>query len=694
MRIFPLFICCICLQPLQSQSVLTITSATQPPYDVNTLIDNFFAGTGIQVLNVEFSGEPDAVGFFSGGADVVGLNRGLLLTTGAAATLGDALGGEETGADFANTNNSSMANLPVLSQISTAPLFDVMYYRITFRPFGDSIRFRYVFASEEYPEYACTSFNDIFAFFLDGPVPGGTSYQQTNIALIPGTSLPVAINNIHPANPVQNCVAFNEDYFVNNNGSNTQPVYDGFTVPFIAEAAVVPCETYQMTIAIADAGDGIFDSSVFLEGSSFGGAIDVSTSFSPAENVIPENALGDTIVISFAGIPAAVLPLSITLGGDAINGTDYQPVDTMYTVVSTDTVLYLLFQPIVDNETENMESIIINVLGAGCLTHQFTLFISDSDSSMLQGQEVYALVNGMAHLSAPPTAESASDYSFSNETEQVIEPYSTLVSSEIQVALPIDVLYDVRVIQSVCLDIAHPWLDDLDIYLIAPGDRFVELTTDNGANGDNYTGTCFSPDASTPIHFPGPFAPAEAAPFTGVFQPEGVWDDILTSPVNGTWKLGIIDDHNAFTGTLEHWSMTFSGAYMGGFKYEWSTGDTTATIDVTSPGIYSVVVRNAVSHLERTFLVTDEVNSTQTPDTGLLQITPNPARDMVWLNWDNTLIVNGIQLFDRSGKLILQRNVAAFSQQEKLDIKGLPTDTYLVVLNTDRGPLVKKLVKG
>ncbi len=696
MRSLFLFACCICLQQIQSQSLLTVTPASQPPYNVNTLIDNFFTGAGIQVLNVDFSGVPGAVGFFSGGADVVGLNRGLILTTGNAASMGGAFGAEEQGVDFASTDNASVATSVELSQIATSNLYNVMYYRITFKPNGDSIRFRYVFASEEYPEYACTNFNDIFGFFLDGPNPGSAGpYNDFNIARVPGTNLPVAINNVHPANPSQNCTPLYPQYYIDNNNSNDQPVYDGFTTPFVAEAAVVPCETYTMTIAIADVGDGVYDSGVFLEGNSFGGAIEVAASFGPAENVIPEHAQGDTIAISFTDIPASVLPLTIEIGGNAQNGVDYQTIDTLYTIASSDTVLYLLFQPIADTLTENLESILIDIMGPGCLAQQFSLFISDSDSSMLQDEEIYALVNGTAQLAAFPTTVSSQNFTFSNETDFVIDPTGSLIQSELQVALPVTTLTDIHTIQSVCFDINHQWADDLDVFLIAPGDRFVELTTDNGGNGDNYTGTCFSPDATSPINFPGPFAPASAAPFTGVFQSEGVWNDILNSPVNGAWKLAVTDDNAGVVGTLLDWSITFSGAQFGNFQYLWSTGDTTAAIDVTEPGIYTVLVRNDVSHLLRKYVVTDEViTGVQTPESELLRIMPNPVRDQVLLTWDKNLKVNAIRVFDRSGKLMLERKVDSFSQEERLNVRHLPADTYLISLEAASGPIVRKLVKG
>ncbi|OOP55722.1 MAG: hypothetical protein AYP45_13160 [Candidatus Brocadia carolinensis] len=50
--------------------------------------------------------------------------------------------------------------------------------------------FQYVFASEEYNEFVGAGFNDVFGFFVDG----------VNIALIPSTTMPVAIDNVNLSN--------------------------------------------------------------------------------------------------------------------------------------------------------------------------------------------------------------------------------------------------------------------------------------------------------------------------------------------------------------------------------------------------------------------------------------------------------------------------------------------------------------
>src|SRR5690606_1780277 len=97
-----------------------------------------------------------------------------------------------------------------------------------FVPNGDSLMFRYVFASKEYPGYTCSSFNDAFGFFISGPgINGPFSNNAINIALIPGTDVPVAINTLNSGTPsggnlASTCFNANPDwvehsmYFVEN----------------------------------------------------------------------------------------------------------------------------------------------------------------------------------------------------------------------------------------------------------------------------------------------------------------------------------------------------------------------------------------------------------------------------------------------------------------------------------------------
>jgi hypothetical protein len=90
----------------------------------------------------------------------------------------------------------------------------------------------------------------------------------------------------------------------------------------------------------------------------------------------------------------------------------------------------------------------------------------------------------------------------------------------------------------------------LDIFLRAPNGDEIELSTDNGGGGDNFTSTVFTPTATTSIT-------AGVAPFTGNFLPEQPFTNLAGSPRPGTWILRIQDDAGGDIGNLLNWSITF-----------------------------------------------------------------------------------------------------------------------------------------
>lgn len=104
---------------------------------------------------------------------------------------------------------------------------------------------------------------------------------------------------------------------------------------------------------------------------------------------------------------------------------------------------------------------------------------------------------------------------------------------------------------NVQLDIAHPYDADLDIFLIAPDGTRVELSTDNGISGDNYSGTIFDDEAATAIT-------AGTAPFTGSYRPESPLAVLDNTGANGLWTLEIADDAGLDTGTLNAWRLIFT----------------------------------------------------------------------------------------------------------------------------------------
>lgn len=583
---FCLFVC-----PFYSKAqFLQVTDVVTGPYNPQSLISNVFLGEGVEVSNIQFNGDPRSVGYFSGGTPSIGIERGILLTSGYSV---NAVDDGATQASDGNAGNSVEASL---AAIATGTLNDVAVYTITFIPNSDTLRFRYSFASEEYPEYSCTSFNDVFGFFIQGP-----GYPVfTNIALVPGTSLPVSINNVHPANTNPPCVPFNVQYYNDNVGSANQPVYDGFTDVFTAIAVVVPCQPYTIKLAIADVGDSAYDSGVFLEAKSFGtGSLRVDATTVSADGTIAEGCVPGSVTFSLPEIRAQDVPVVFNVFGSATPGTDYLPIPSTLVIPAGQTSITVPITAFEDGIAEIPESIGISVQVDPCNRDTVFLFIRDRIlmAPMLNDTSVClpntpVLLNATVPTPVPPAP------AFTNTQDLMIPNGGAPVNSTIATFGVQPTIVGPGVIRSVCINVDHAWVDDVDAYLISPNGVVLELTTDNGGSGDNYTNTCFTPSASTLISFPGPFAPSTAAPFTGDWLPEGPWSDLWGEPSNGNWRLRLTDDQNNIIGTLLDWTITFEPSYD--VSYTWSPGTGLSCTDCPNPvatiaqtGIYTVTATDS-----------------------------------------------------------------------------------------------------
>ena len=566
---------------------LEVTDGATAPFTPENLISNIFLGEGVEVTDIQFYGVPTAVGYFKNAEDEIGIDRGIIMTTGAVTQNGNFVGVDNVGNAFASSDNNAMAanNDPDLQAISTNQVFNAAKYVITFIPTSDTLRFNYIWASEEYPEWACTSFNDVFGFFLSGPgINGPYENNGINLAIIPGTNLPVAINNLHPQNG-SGCPPLNEQFYVDNNGSSNQPVYDGFTTVLTAEAVVTPCEPYTIKLVIADNGDGIYDSGVFLEAKSFGtGSLDVEVVTTSLDGAITEGCADALLTFELPTPTEVDYPIDFSLLGDAINGIDYDFIDTNNVFIPAgDSSVTLVLHGIEDGISEGSEYLAIDIQRDICNRDTFFLYIKDpqlippelgNDTTLCLLEPVQ--LDGTIDIPLPPPP------TFSNTQDYIIDPVNTSIYSPITVGGVLPAQLGPGVIQSVCINIEHNWLDDLDIYLVAPSGMFMELSTDNGSNGDDYIQTCFTADAITPIDYVMP--PASGAPYTGNFLPEGVWEDLWSAqdnPTNGTWQLLVIDDALGFVGTLLDWSITFYPEYQ--VYYEWTPSTGLSCDDCPNP---------------------------------------------------------------------------------------------------------------
>ncbi|MCK5766125.1 MAG: choice-of-anchor L domain-containing protein, partial [Bacteroidales bacterium] len=284
------------------------------------LVQNILIGSGVTVSNITFTGnEGNAIcAFTNGNTTILGLDEGVILSSGGA---GDAANPASVNADTDNgvPGDPDLDVLPGVLGTNDAAILE-----FDFIPQSDTLTFRYVFGSEEYPEFV-NQFNDVFAFFITGPNPSGGNYANENIALIPGTNLPVTINNVNngTANtgPCINC-----EYYVNNTGG-LYIVYDGFTTVLDAIVIVAPCSTYHMKLTIADDLDFAYDSGVFLEANSFSSTgLIISSNFSsssPGYGALIEGCNDATIYFELVDTLPDPYVVHFDYMGTAVNGIDY-----------------------------------------------------------------------------------------------------------------------------------------------------------------------------------------------------------------------------------------------------------------------------------------------------------------------------------------------------------------------------------
>lgn len=236
-------------------------------YSVEELIMDLFAGTCVTPFNIKFQGNTAGLGYFEAYQTELDIPAGIMIATG---NLENSFGPNNIGSAG---NSFEMPGHPDLNMLAGQTTFDAAVIEFEFTSEEPNLHFRYVFGSEEYPEFVCSAFNDVFGFFVSGPgLAGEFSNNAENTALLPG-GLPVAINTVNPGIPgssghLANCspdgLAFSHYYVSNTPPISTTFQYDGWTKPLDAKFTVIPGEVYKAVIAVADAGDYVFDSGVYI----------------------------------------------------------------------------------------------------------------------------------------------------------------------------------------------------------------------------------------------------------------------------------------------------------------------------------------------------------------------------------------------------------------------------------------------
>jgi outer membrane protein OmpA-like peptidoglycan-associated protein len=277
--------------------------------NIDDWVKKNFSGQGVVIGNIRHTGNQQAIASFTSTPNVLQVQKGMILATGYASAVGGINNQYNRTRAFVDMKNPQRD--PDIEKLINYPLYDICVIEFDFVPMANSLQFNYQFGSDEYPEWVDSGYNDIFAFYVSD------ESSSKNIALVPGTSVPVSINTIN--------FKTNSNYFIDNNvfkqviikgnsrvvpkttykrsffggiwhgikkffSSSPEPSYDrqvvradpelikkanqalyrnlqydGITTKLVAQTYVEPYKKYHLKLVIADVSDNMYDSGVFIE---------------------------------------------------------------------------------------------------------------------------------------------------------------------------------------------------------------------------------------------------------------------------------------------------------------------------------------------------------------------------------------------------------------------------------------------
>lgn len=257
-------LCLLCLTTSAQQISIDNTISEQD------LIENNFVFGCVETSNIQsqYNGQGDGIssfGYFERAGSNFPFENGIMLSTGNAVS-----GGNTQNNNILNEGSSSWTTDPDLeTALGITGTLNATSIEFDFISVADLVQFNYILASEEYFGNFPCQYSDGFALLIK---EAGTSDPYQNIAVIPGTSIPVNTNTIHDE-IVGFCDASNADYFEGFNVGDTN--FNGRTTVLTATASIQPNVAYHIKLVIADQTDQNYDSAVFIQGNSFNATVDL-----------------------------------------------------------------------------------------------------------------------------------------------------------------------------------------------------------------------------------------------------------------------------------------------------------------------------------------------------------------------------------------------------------------------------------
>ncbi|MGB0958835.1 MAG: Hint domain-containing protein [Halocynthiibacter sp.] len=207
-------------------------------------------GQGVVVNSATYSGDNNSSGIYTG-ADttmpgVAPSASGVILSSGFVNTVTNSSGTSNQSGGTSNDTNG-IDNDAQLNAAAGTGTRDASILDVDFVPTGDILTLRFVFGSEEFPEYSNSTYNDMVGVWING--------QQSTVTTSAGNSNVTSLSNA-------------TNLYVDNTASQYNTEMDGFTLTLSMDIPVVAGQMNSIRIAIADVSDSSYNSYLMIAGDS------------------------------------------------------------------------------------------------------------------------------------------------------------------------------------------------------------------------------------------------------------------------------------------------------------------------------------------------------------------------------------------------------------------------------------------
>ncbi|MCL3881790.1 Hint domain-containing protein [Marivita sp. GX14005] len=216
---------------------------------------NAIFGNGVSVVNASYTGDNRSSAIYEDGdalsPGVTPGDTGVILSTGRADAFTRSPGPWWWGGNDPNisqqtgTNTSGQNNNSDFNAAAGTNTYDASYLDVDFIPDEDTMTMRFVFSSEEYPEFTDDVYQDFVGVWVNG----------TQVNILPGNG------DVDPANLNEDD---NSNLFISNANDDYNTEMDGFTVTLTMKMNVIPGQVNSIRIGIADVVDSNYDSNLLI----------------------------------------------------------------------------------------------------------------------------------------------------------------------------------------------------------------------------------------------------------------------------------------------------------------------------------------------------------------------------------------------------------------------------------------------